>query len=128
MNRKDFIRRSAGLLLLAAPMYALSSCSSSDDSDISETPDTGGSTSGNCLTNGTKLGTISSNHGHNITIPKADVVAGIEKSYDITGSSSHPHSITVTVANFEKLKKNEQISITSSTDNGHSHGVSVSCA
>ena len=125
MDRKTFIRKTAGALLLAVPAYALLSCSSSSDDSISTPPPTGGNP--DCLANGTNS-SISSNHGHSLTVSSADVAAGTEKTYNITGSSGHSHSITVSVANFTTLQSNQQISINSTSGGGHTHNVTISCA
>lgn len=124
MNRKTFIKKTAGALLLAAPVYALISCSSSDDSSPNPPP-TGGNP--DCLANGTNS-SIGSNHGHSLTVSSADVNAGAEKTYNISGSSGHSHSVTVSAANFDTLKNNQQISITSTNDDSHTHNVTISCA
>lgn len=123
MDRKTFLKKSAGAMLIAIPAYSFIGCSSSDDSD-----DGGGGQGGgdkNCLDNGTSS-SIGSNHGHSLTVSKADVTAGTEKTYNIQGSSGHPH--TVTAVNFTALKGNNSISVTSSADAGHTHSVTVSCA
>ena len=124
MDRKTFIKKTAGALLVVAPAYALLSCSSSSDDSGSNnnnnsTPD--------CLENGTQS-SISSNHGHSLTVSKADVTSGVEKTYNIDGSSGHSHSVTVTGANFATLQGNQQIIVSSTTGNGHNHSVTVSCA
>lgn len=125
MDRKTFIRKTAGSLLLAVPAYALLSCSSSSDDSNSNPPPTGGNP--DCLANGTNSN-ISSNHGHIITVSSADVNAGAEKTYDITGSGNHSHSVTVSAANFNTLKSNQQISVNSTSGDGHTHNVTISCA
>jgi hypothetical protein len=111
MDRKTFIQKSAGALLLAAPAYVLLSCSSSDDSNP------------NCTNT-----SISDNHGHSISVSKNDVNAAVEKIYNITGSGDHPHNVTVSAANFNTLKNNQQISVTSTEEDGHNHSVTISCA
>jgi hypothetical protein len=126
MDRKTFIKKTAGGLLLAVPAYALIGCSSSsDDSNPNNNPPTGGNP--DCLTNGTNS-SISGNHGHNITVSTADINAGIEKTYNIAGGAGHSHNVTVSVANFNTLKNNQQISVNSTSGSGHTHGVTVSCA
>lgn len=79
-----------------------------------------------CAMNGTAV-LIGANHGHAMTVPKADVAAGIEKTYDIQGTSAHPHSVTLTTAHFAKLANNEDV-LTMSTDDGHAHSITVRCA
>ena len=79
------------------------------------------------MTNGTKAA-IGTNHGHAMSVPKADVVAGKEKKYDIKGSSGHPHTVTVAAADFAKLQKDQSVTLTSTTDSSHSHSVTITCA
>lgn len=72
--------------------------------------------------------TIGTNHGHAVTVPGADVAAGVEKSYDIKGASGHPHTITITAAMFAMLKAGTPITVVSTNDANHTHSVTVSCA
>lgn len=70
---------------------------------------------------------ISINHGHELNVSSADVMAEVDKIYDIMGSGDHTHQITVTAADFAALQSGETIVVTSSTDVSHSHDVTVSC-
>jgi hypothetical protein len=80
-----------------------------------------------CTTNGT-ISTIGSNHGHVLVVSKTEVAAGVPKTYDIQGTASHTHSVTVTAAMFTMLKSNTTIMTTSTNDSGHSHPITVMCA
>jgi hypothetical protein len=130
MNRKSFIQKSVGALLITIPAYSLISCSGSDDSPII-TPPPGPDpiASGNCLQNGTKV-SISANHGHTLVVSKEDVSAGVEKTYELSAASSnaHIHLVTLTSADFNTLKTNFLIKETSTNDDSHTHEVTVSCA
>ena len=126
MDRKTFIQRTAGAVLIAIPAYSLLGCSSSDNGTNND-PDPNPDPKGDCLADGTKT-VIGSNHGHTLTVSKADVNAGAQKVYSIMGSSGHDHSVTLTAADFTSLKSNNGISVTSTTGDGHTHSVSVSCA
>ncbi len=131
MDRKTFIRKTAGALLLAVPAYALLSCSSSsDDSGSYNPPSDGGNPDPDCLENGATASNITRNHGHSLTVSSADVNAGAEKTYDIKGSGNHPHSVTVSAGDFTDLKNNQQIFVnsTSGGGDGHAHFVTISCA
>ncbi len=125
MNRKTFIQKAAGAMLIAIPAYSLLGCSSSDDSEENQNPDP--DANADCLANGTAV-SIGSNHGHSLTVSKADVESGAAKTYSIQGTSGHNHSVNLTAGNFTTLKSNASISITSSNDDGHTHSVQVSCA
>ena len=121
MDRKTFIKKTAGAILVVIPAYSILGCSSS----VNPNPDP--NTTANCLANGTAV-SIGTNHGHSLTVSKADVEAGTEKTYSIQGTSSHAHSVTLSAANFTALKSNTAISVTSTKGDSHTHSVSVSCA
>lgn len=74
------------------------------------------------------MAAISANHGHAIAVPAADIVAGVEKTYNIQGGSLHPHTVVVSAAMFTMLKAGMAIMATSSLDAGHTHAVTVTCA
>jgi hypothetical protein len=76
--------------------------------------------------NGT--GNISANHGHALTVPAADVVAGTAKSYDIQGSSGHAHQVDIADSDFAQLALGNSVTVVSSTGSGHTHTVTVNCA
>jgi len=125
MNRKTFLKKTAGAVVVALPVYALLSCSGDDSAngDPDLDPD-----QADCLANGANATSISSNHGHTLLVSKADIDAGAEKSYSIKGTSGHGHEIIVSASNFNKLKNKEQVNIESSTDSSHKHTVTVACA
>lgn len=123
MNRKTFLKKTAGALILAAPAYLLLNCSSSDDSETNNNQ----GNEPNCIANGTNSN-IEGNHGHSLSVSVADVNAGVEKTYNITGSAGHSHEVTVTAANFSTLANNQQVVVSSTTENGHTHSVTISCA
>ena len=75
--------------------------------------------------NGTSV-TIGGNHGHVLVVAKEDVVAGVDKSYNIEGTALHYHSVTITAAEFAQLAANTTITTESSFD-GHSHTITVMC-
>ncbi|HEY8208186.1 MAG TPA: hypothetical protein VIG99_11935 [Myxococcaceae bacterium] len=75
--------------------------------------------------------TIDVNHGHTLTVPKADASAGGDKTYHIKGGADHDHTVTITAAQFASLRVGTEVTITSSPDiglNTHDHGVTVNCA
>ncbi len=121
LSRKEFLLGTMGAVMVGG-------LSSSGCGDGNGNPDAG-QDAGNdlsCLDNGTSAA-IASNHGHTLNVSKEDVAAGVEKTYDIRGSATHPHSVTVTAAHFTTLAGNAQVVIDSSNDSGHSHSVTVTC-
>lgn len=131
MKRRDFCIRVGGVLL-AVPLAV--ACSDDGDDgpevdanvgnpDAAMNPDA--AQGGQCV--GGVVSSISVNHGHELVLPEADIVAGVEKTYDITGTSVHPHTIVVTAADFAMLQGNQSVTITSSNDSAHTHDVTISC-
>lgn len=124
MDRKSFIQKSAGALIIL-PAVGLVGCSSSDDGG--NDPDPNPNPQANCLDNGTAV-SIGANHGHTLMVSKSDVQSGTEKTYSIQGSSEHDHTVTLQASHFNSLKSNSSITITSTSGGGHTHSVTVSCA
>lgn len=82
---------------------------------------------GACTANGAKDQNLDDPE-HRLVVSSADVVAGVAKSYSIRGTSPHDHTVTLTAADFAKLKADTKITVTSSTDDGHDHTFDVVCA
>lgn len=122
MNRTTFLKRSFGALLFISAVPSLSSCSKSDEMDS----DTNTATK-SCVDNGTTT-SIGSNHGHTLVVSKVDVSSGNDKTYNIQGTSNHPHTVDLTSDHFAQLKSNQTITVTSSNDDAHTHSVVVRCA
>lgn len=72
--------------------------------------------------------TIGANHGHVLTVTMADAAAGVDKTYDIMGTATHTHSVTITAAEFVMLAAGTTIMETSTTNVSHSHPIMVVCA
>src|SRR5262245_48554088 len=68
---------------------------------------------------------ISANHGHELKIPLADIMAGKEKCYNAQGASNHAHYITVTAADFTALKDGKVVTKVSCS--GTQHEYTLSC-
>jgi len=91
------------------------------------TADTGTADTGTAACTGTTTN-ISANHGHAVDVPGSDVAAGAQVVYDIQGTASHTHDLTVAAADFTTLQGGGPVTITSSLSNGHTHAVTISCA
>jgi hypothetical protein len=118
LTRRQFLATTIG------GAAAIAACGGDDDGG-SDAP-AGGR---NCANNGTTA-TISSNHGHTITVTSSDINAGQDKTYNIQGTGDHPHMVTVTAANFSTLQSNANgsVMVTSTSNAGHTHSVTVLCA
>ena len=118
ITRKEFLGGLVSAVVLAA-------CGSGEEDD-DPTPD--GEEKTSCTMNGTSV-EIASNHGHTLTVSKADVSAAAEKTDDIMGTSAHKHMLTISAAQFAMLKDNTSISVTSTaSSDGHTHKINVLCA
>jgi hypothetical protein len=122
LTRKQFLKSILGAATGAVGVAALVGCDSSSS---------GGDASGaSCVNNGTTVD-IGSNHGHALTVSKADVTAAADKTYDIMGTATHTHSVTITAAMFGMLKNNNTMQMVVSTSGGgmpHTHTITVTCA
>ncbi len=107
------------------------SMDSGGDSSGDALADASDSGSNACLQNGAKNGVllnVSDGTGHALVVPKADIMAGVQKTYSIQGASTHVHNVTLTAADFQKLQQGTMTTVTSTTDLQHSHQVPVICA
>lgn len=71
---------------------------------------------------------IARNHGHALTVSSEDVAAGVAKTYSIKGAAGHDHHVTLGAADFAALALGGSITVNSTTDAGHAHAVTVTCA
>lgn len=71
---------------------------------------------------------IGRNHGHALQVSSDDVAAGVEKTYAIKGAAAHDHGVTLTTEHFAALAAGGSITVMSTTDVGHAHPVTVTCA
>ena len=75
---------------------------------------------------------ISLNHtaaqggAHALTIPMADIMAGVDKCYDAKGASGHSHYVAMTAADFTMLRSGG--TVTKFSCNGGDHQYVISCA
>lgn len=131
LTRTEFFKVFLPLIAIVGLGKWTAACSDPEDNSDNSGGGGGGGTNPqpDCLNAGTKV-SISANHGHSLVVPKADVAAGAEETYVITGSAGHSHSVTLTATHFASLAANQQIVVTSTPADGagHTHNVTVSCA
>jgi hypothetical protein len=70
---------------------------------------------------------VGQNHGHVFVVSAADVAAGVDKTYDLTGSAGHAHAVTLGADHWTKLRAGESVRLTS-TREGHAHRLLIKCA
>ena len=116
----DLTRRELLATAATAAATVIAACGGDDDAPaIDAAP-------ANCLANGTRA-VISYNHGHDLTVPAADISAGSAHSYDITGSADHSHSVSISADQMTTLADNRPVQVTSSSTAGHTHIIDVYC-
>jgi hypothetical protein len=123
MKRSKFIKQVSSLMLIGVPLIGITGSCSKNVDPTPRPP----INDANCLANGTSAN-IGTNHGHTLTVSKTDVENAAEKSYAIQGTASHNHEVIITAANFSALRNNQSIQVISTSSDGHTHSVSVSCA
>jgi hypothetical protein len=114
LTRREFTLESA-LAILSAATITITACDGDDDNNnptTSPTPQAG-----------TRTGTVSANHGHTAQVTAAQITAANTISVDIRGNATHPHTIQLTGAQLTTIGANGQVSVVSTTDDGHNHTV-----
>jgi hypothetical protein len=112
ITRRQFV---LSTLSIAGGALILSGC----EDDSSGNPPADGGTPTEVLT------TIGANHGHVLVVSVADVQAAVEKTYDISGSAGHAHSVTVSAANFGALSDQGTLALQSTIGSGHNHSIMI---
>jgi hypothetical protein len=114
LTRREFTLESA-LAILSAATITISGCGGDDDNNPTTNPSPSSTN---------HPGTISANHGHEVTITAAQLTAGgALMSLTIQGQATHPHTITLTAAQVASIGQNQRVSVDSTTDQAHSHTV-----
>jgi hypothetical protein len=87
---------------------------------------TGGSTesSGEC-SRANPSTSISNNHGHTLTISISDITNENAGFYTLTGG--HTHQIDLSVSDIQTLKDDLSLTVTSTSNAGHTHQVVIKC-
>ncbi len=65
---------------------------------------------------------------HELVIPQSHLDAGTDRTYDIQANSPHTHAITVRASDFDRIRKGDKLTLTTSggADDHHTHVVFVS--
>ena len=116
MTRKEFLGTIVkGTALGAMAAGAVAACGGDDDGDG------GPDGSGVC----TPRTNIVGNHGHGFTVSRADVDAGVERTYDIMAGADHNHTVTLTASQMATIASGGNVNLISTTTLGHEHNIIV---
>jgi hypothetical protein len=123
LSRREFSERLIGSSVM---LLALQACGGggSYSSPATPTPSPAPSPASTCSSSGAQ---ISGNHGHEVTIPLADLDSMTDMTYNIQGTATHNHTITLTVAMLQQLKNTDTTSVNSTVTQSHNHMVTISC-
>lgn len=115
ISRREFTVESV-LALLAGVVITVSGCGSSS-SPTSPTSPAGGGAQADVT------GSVSNNHGHVATVTGAQIIAANAVSLNIQGTATHAHTVALTTDQLRSIGARTQVSVSSTTDAGHSHTV-----
>ena len=72
---------------------------------------------------GAVSGSISANHGHSVTITRAQMTAGGDLTFDIRGSADHAHTVTLSQSQLLNIAAGQRVSVESTSEQAHTHTV-----
>jgi len=125
MKRRSFLGIGASLAAIPLLPRAAEACKGSPAAEAAATPVAAPSKAAVC---GERIvARVGTNHGHVFQVSAADVAAGVEKTYDLTGSAGHGHAVKLGPDHFTRLSAGEIVRI-SSTREGHLHRLLIKCA
>ncbi|MBL8289512.1 MAG: hypothetical protein JNL85_16145 [Rubrivivax sp.] len=132
LSRKDFCGRLCGHLcgrvLVAWSLLTLAGCGGGGGGDSPAPSPAAGPAASSCGAG------IAGNHGHALVLANSDLEPGagydpmVDTAYDIRGTATHTHTVTLTAAQRATLKAGGTVTVVSSTTEAHSHAVTVNCA
>jgi hypothetical protein len=107
LNRREFTVQSL-LVMLGGVAITISGCESPTQATYTD-----------------KTGNVGNNHGHSVVITGAQLGAGGAVTLEIQGTSSHPHSVSLTAADVVSIREGRQVSkdSTPSPSGSHAHTV-----
>ena len=109
MDRREFTSR-ALMAMLAGVSVTMTGCGSEGTTAASAPPSV-------------KIGTIGTNHGHEVIITSAQQIAGGNVTLSIQGTSSHDHLLELTAAEVATISKGVRFEKSCVTGRGHVHMV-----
>ena len=110
ITRREFTVESV-LALLAGVTITITGCDEESPSQMPTQP--AADVSGN----------VSANHGHVATVSGAQITTALGVALDIRGQADHPHTVTLSAAEIQRIGSRQQVTATSTTDAFHSHVV-----
>ena len=139
ISRKEFLK-SLALVGAGVGLVGAAGCGSDSSTDGHGGTGGGGGTAtggtGGSATGGTGGGSgdtcaesIAGNHDapHKVDVTSADVTAAQNKDYDIRGTASHTHTLTLSAADFATLAAGTAVTVKTHGGPAHEHDITVTC-
>jgi len=117
LDRREFTL-AAILAMLSGVTITITDCGSSSSPSTPTPPTTAPPPA-----TGDKMGSISANHGHTVTITGAQLTAGGDVTLELTVGQGHTHSLSLTSAQVVQIRGNQTVSKDSTNTAGHNHTV-----
>jgi hypothetical protein len=75
----------------------------------------------------TVTSSIDSGHSHAVTVRGADIESppATDQTVDTTSSVGHKHTITLTSQDYQSIKDGNEVTVTSSSNSGHTHTFNI---
>jgi hypothetical protein len=123
LDRREFTLRSALALLGGVTITISPGCGGGGGGS----GDGGGRTpTGSSGAAADTIGVVSNNHGHQVTITSAQLVAGDSLMLDIRGAADHPHTVQLSAADLVAIRSQQTVSRECSSTSAHTHMVTFS--
>ncbi len=131
MDRRYFLTQTA-FAIMAIGAAAAVGCGSKDSNSGANAGISGNQpVKAACAVNNPDIA-ITSNHGHSLVIPIADIMSEVAGTYTMTAGIDenevvHTHTVDLSTSEMQTLKANLVIHIVSSYEDEHSHTAIITC-
>ena len=122
LDRREFTLRSALALLGGVTITISPGCGGGGAGGSSS----GGSPTGSSGAVADTIGVVANNHGHQVTITSAELLAGNSLSLDIRGAADHPHTVQLSASDLVAIRSQQTVSRECSSTSAHTHMVTFS--
>lgn len=122
LTRREFTL-AAAMAVLSGVAITVAGCGDSSSPAAPSSTGSGSTGSGSTGSSGDRTGAISANHGHSAVISSAQLGASGGITLNIQGTSSHPHTVSLTGADLSAIAGNQRVAKESSNDAAHTHTV-----
>jgi hypothetical protein len=112
INRREFLKEVSYLGFVSGMIFLVGCGGGGGNGDNGGTPGQSDIT-----------GSISGNHGHTVVLTVSQLEAGAAVTLNLTIGDGHTHTVRLSADEVQNIASGGSVTNTSSTDSGHSHGV-----